>query len=810
MKKILFFIAGMLMFISSGTFAESAGGSDTLTNQTIVYKTKQAGKLYLVWANTNWEVPAKEFLPEGSYVNNGMAYSPFKGEKDSFYIELKLPLKSYVNFMIYAPKDEKGEDADSWDTNWGSNYNLFADGRSPVRIYTDEKLYASKKTEKETDITEKGILFAEGCAGLMLLMLIVNFLFKGRDNFNFSGKYFVFGLIMSAYLLMAVLRLQMNGYLNKEMYLFSGVSLQDLVFLAIITAVILLLMYFTRNKKVLKVMLEIFAVLFILVIVLCSILNVKVVKELGKPINYNWLYVSDFFRSVDVKNAAVKEFSGEYIRNLLFIYAGLATAGYGFSVVLRLLRRNVKRYGIVCVVIFTGVISTGIVQQMNRKFDKGKTDNPLTVLLVSGIEAGKTPPMLSMKVSDGVKEEIRKMHSNKTENINSGVAEIKNIIFFVMESVPVNYVQYYDSTYKVTPHLDEWRKSARVFRKMYAPLPNSISTLLAIVSGIYPAISFRSIVNERSDIKTKSLPGMLRENGWKTSIFFSSDLTYSNIDKYVNAQQVETAEDLKTIECEYKKFESNYALLDGLDDRCIVKKYLDWERSNSGDKKLSILWTNQTHHPYFYAEKEKQYSEKPELNTYLNALSNIDEAFGMLMSGLEKEGKLNETLVIAFGDHGEAFGTHNQYTHASNIYEENIHVPFMLINPLMFKGEEDTLISEMTDVPPTAAGLTGMTAAEEWEGENLLGEKRRDRSFFLAPFSSLQAGTRSGDWKVIYNATENTFQLYNLRNDPGELRNIADENPDIIKREYEYIAGWAQYHSAKVNAWLPGFLPDNK
>lgn len=268
------------------------------------------------------------------------------------------------------------------------------------------------------------------------------------------------------------------------------------------------------------------------------------------------------------------------------------------------------------------------------------------------------------------------------------------------------------------------------------------------------------------------------------------------MNEYTGNQGFETIKDYKTISCNRKEFRNTYSILDGLDDRCLTDQYFTWHDANQNVPKFSILWTNQTHYPYFTWE-EPAFTANKDLNRYLAALKTGDEAFGLLMDGLKKRNLLNSTLVIVIGDHGEAFGSHNQMTHASKIYEENIRIPCILYNPVLFKGSIDQQIGGMIDIPATICHLSGIMAPKEWQGKSLLNETDRNRTFFIAPYSDFLFGTRTGNWKYIYNASTDQSELYDIGSDPLELNNIANKYPAKVKIEHEIIAAWVQYHNKK-------------
>ena len=94
-------------------------GIDSIhVKQRINYITDKGSEVYLVWTMDNWKTPEEKYRTGGTYINNGMAYSPMTKSKDSFYINLNLPKGIYIDFMIWVSKDRKGNPSESWDNNW--------------------------------------------------------------------------------------------------------------------------------------------------------------------------------------------------------------------------------------------------------------------------------------------------------------------------------------------------------------------------------------------------------------------------------------------------------------------------------------------------------------------------------------------------------------------------------------------------------------------------------------------------------------------------------------------------------------------
>ena len=87
-----------------------------------------------------------------------------------------------------------------------------------------------------------------------------------------------------------------------------------------------------------------------------------------------------------------------------------------------------------------------------------------------------------------------------------------------------------------------------------------------------------------------------------------------------------------------------------------------------------------------------------------------------------------------------------------------------------------------------------MESPISWQGKSLLNEIKKDRAFFFCPYSEFLFGTRNKNWKLIFNASNNSFELYDLSTDPNETTNLASKYPDKVREEYVYISAWVQMH----------------
>ena len=784
-KAILLF----LLTLSLASHAQQK--NDTLVSQTITYHTSKAREIYIVWSLNNWKNnPDKKFWTENTFVKDDYMYTKMYERNDSFSITISLPVKSYLNFMFWVPIDNEGDSTDGWDTYGKITYSSVFDKDRKLNI-DDSALWMPDKKTKFTVLNSgrKFFLYSFIISGILLL------LFRRKLSFNCPNLFF--GLLIASILSVCIIRLEMNDLLYHSQYKIFGAISYDVFYYLTIAVLFYSLIYLLKKYARLKNIIFILFTFVLIVSVLFSFLNIELVKELGKPLNYQWLYYSDFLKGTDAKNAILYKLGSKLYSNIILLLSSVLLFGITFSFLPKLVikRKKIIFFGAVALL---PLIST---YQLNtEEYTVGAIANPVVELISSILSAGNKPKLFSMPVSNETKMFIENYHSQATKNKLNEVVKINNVIVFVLESTPKKYVGIYDSIYNVTPNMVRWKNISMIFTNMYSHIPSTSNSMATMTSGLYPNIGYKSILKNGISHLLPSLVTNLKNLNWETSLFASADLTFGNMESYAKEYGFSTIKDCKTISCDYPVFHITNTLLDGLDDKCLANQYIEWYDSSIDKNKFSMIWTNQTHYPYFInSENEKMYvPNNPEFNRYLNGLNSSDEAFGILMDGLQKRNVLKQTLIIVVGDHGEAFGTHNQSGHGSNIYEENVNVPCMLYNPLLFNETVSNQISGLIDIAPTIAHVLGIKISDACEGRSLFSERTNGRTFFICPYSDFLFGTRTQNWKYIYNATINTSELYDLKSDPGELNNLVKQFPEIVRREYEMIGGWVQFHNKRL------------
>lgn len=245
-------------------------------------------------------------------------------------------------------------------------------------------------------------------------------------------------------------------------------------------------------------------------------------------------------------------------------------------------------------------------------------------------------------------------------------------------------------------------------------------------------------------------------------------------------------------------------------------------------------WLYNVHLP-LQAKKEKilKYKQLIDKNgkhknaAYAAMVEHMDDALGKVLSAL-KENKLEDNTIVVFhSDNGGIIGnywggkiTNNTPLKSGkgDIYEGGVRVPLVFKWPQKIKaGELNHTLAISPDIYTTILKLAdkSTTFKNDIDGQDLspllLDNKEIDREAIYwhyphyhpegaKPYSAV----RKGDWKLIQIFEEKTLQLYNLKEDIGETKNLVSEHPEKTKELLDNLNNWRE----KVHAQMPTTNPD--
>jgi arylsulfatase A-like enzyme len=189
------------------------------------------------------------------------------------------------------------------------------------------------------------------------------------------------------------------------------------------------------------------------------------------------------------------------------------------------------------------------------------------------------------------------------------------------------------------------------------------------------------------------------------------------------------------------------------------------------------------------------------LHDYYGCITSIDHQVGRLVAALKEMKEHDNTVFIYSSDHGLALGSHGLFGKQS-LYEHSMKSPLVFAGPGVRKGDSDAL-AYLFDIYPTAAELAGAKVPGDLDGKSLVpamkdGKAGRE-AIFLA-YRDVQRAVRRGDWKLIRYPKVNITQLFHLRDDPHELKNLADDpgQAERVKELMALLASQQKHHGDRV------------
>jgi arylsulfatase A-like enzyme len=184
---------------------------------------------------------------------------------------------------------------------------------------------------------------------------------------------------------------------------------------------------------------------------------------------------------------------------------------------------------------------------------------------------------------------------------------------------------------------------------------------------------------------------------------------------------------------------------------------------------------------------------------YCRLTEMVDAEIGIVLDALREAGLQDNTLVVFTSDHGDMDAAH-KLEHKSVLYEESVHIPFVMSFPgVISKGAVDNthFVSNGLDLLPTLCDYAGIEPPAGLPGRSLrpLAEGKAAPKWRDYVVSESQNGRmlRTDRFKYcLYDEGENREQLTNLKDDPGEMRNLA-EDPSfrgVLDQHRQLLKSW--------------------
>ncbi|MBT5767171.1 sulfatase-like hydrolase/transferase [Emcibacteraceae bacterium] len=436
-------------------------------------------------------------------------------------------------------------------------------------------------------------------------------------------------------------------------------------------------------------------------------------------------------------------------------------------------------------------------------------------------------------------------------SVNTAIAEENwNIIAIVPDDHSQRAMGAYGDDQAVTPNFDKLASQGVRFSNAYAAAPVCSPSRAAFFSGKYPSqvgVNDFLMLNEKYadrglDTSAVLWPEILKQNGYKTGLIGKWHLgeaeerhpTNRGFDYFVGYEQ-----DSKAFDPILDK-NGNVAEIKGHTSNIFVKHAKEFLSENKDNKFALTMTFREPQRPWYAVPQEdldavahidpivpnmpgidQEWLKKMTKNNYA-AIHALDRAVGEVLDELDRLGLAENTIVIYVGDHGMLIGHHGYFgrgavgaiagdevvgsENIANLFDEAIKIPMIIRWPGKIKQNIalEQPVSN-TDIFPTILSMLNIETPDYVtpEGKDLTPLLKRDELSSSVPvfaqYNMENFGiahlrmVRFEDWKLIkrFGLRANADlvdELYNVKNDPGELNNLINQNEhQTIREELESL-----------------------
>jgi len=235
---------------------------------------------------------------------------------------------------------------------------------------------------------------------------------------------------------------------------------------------------------------------------------------------------------------------------------------------------------------------------------------------------------------------------------------------------------------------------------------------------------------------------------------------------------------------------------------------LPWLRESS-DKPF-FVWLHywDPHHPHI---APPPYGEEYAHDPYQGEIAYADKSLGVILRELEFRGELERTIIIMTSDHGESRGEHYEETHAFLAYDPTLHVPLIMQIPEGPRGKRVAERVGTVDIVPTVLDALDIEAPAAIQGRSLLDlanqstdkAPRNRHRYYSESMSPRLSHGYFGDLRALYWGPYKYIhgprpELFNLGEDPGELHDLIDTEPDLVQEMKTGLVDFITEHASPV------------
>jgi arylsulfatase A-like enzyme/tetratricopeptide (TPR) repeat protein len=201
-----------------------------------------------------------------------------------------------------------------------------------------------------------------------------------------------------------------------------------------------------------------------------------------------------------------------------------------------------------------------------------------------------------------------------------------------------------------------------------------------------------------------------------------------------------------------------------------------------------FLWVH-FYDPHTDYEPPPRYARQFPDDPYAGEIAFVDAELGRLLETLQQRWPDGRTLTVVVSDHGESLFEHDEPTHSYGIYDSTQRIPLLMQGAGLPRGRVVDAMVRLIDVAPTVLALSGAAPLPGATGRSLRAEIEGAAGGSPAAYLETLGTQFDMGWSPLLGIRTERHkyiraprpELYDLRSDPGETRNLAEDATGLVQ-----------------------------
>jgi arylsulfatase A-like enzyme len=428
-----------------------------------------------------------------------------------------------------------------------------------------------------------------------------------------------------------------------------------------------------------------------------------------------------------------------------------------------------------------------------------------------------------------------------------------DVLFIVMDTTRAKSVSSIGGTRGQTPNFDALAKEGALYRNANSPATWSLPAHASLFTGHFPSSHEGHDETRFLDSRLPTLASTMASYGWQTLAFsanpYISDTFGLTRGFDYNDKAWKSGEGARQFSFVYRLADKLGFAAEDKGGSEVVKNIRNWMADRPADDPPAFVFVNflEAHFPFQQLPEEflRAYTDRPYseladasqtafgvqfgrqltdeererigpmlLDMYEGGVKYTDHLVGQVIDEWRKRNRLDDTIVVILGDHGEMMGEHGAFGHVTSLYQPDLHVPYTIRYPKRI--QPGTVVDEPVTTltaAPTVLELLGLEPLAPMQAKSVLSDtltpifaERYEEKMLSSRFAPGTANgkgplvwprgryrtCRDGKWKYTKYWVDGAFQehLFDLEADPGELTDLRETQPDWFQATVDNCAAF--------------------